>query len=320
MRASWRWRSASLASSVACLALALPTATAFASFPGENGRIGYSSGDGRIHTILPWGRGDVSTGQVGWQPQWSPDGQRIAYNRTIAFDPNRGSKDEIFSMAQDGSDVRRLTYLAGWGFPYLRIASYSPNGRRIAFDKVGGPSIMVMRSDGSHAHRIHSGSPFEWSPDGRWISYIVGSNNSGPPSIWVVHPNGTDAHRLVRVGSEGGWLSDYAPSGKRFIFVRSREISAHWFHYTTLVARADGSNVHRLPCDDGSPPMPFDGGVFSPNGYWLLGMRPSATDENHADFVKLDLHECRAGNVAYKVIATGIGVSGGFDWQPLPTG
>jgi dipeptidyl aminopeptidase/acylaminoacyl peptidase len=297
----------------AWLLVAAPTA--FATFPGANGRIAYTSGDGTIHTILPDGHGDVSTGRFGTEPAWSPDGRRIAYlGNAVDHGVN---KQEIFSMAKDGSDVRRLTYLAGHEFPYLGGPSYSPDGRRIAFTKVGNAvNLMVMGSDGSNPHRIHSGDAFEWSPGGRWISYRA----ERALAIWEVHPNGTDAHQLVRLGSAGGWLSDYAPSGKQFIFVRrndypgdSAEVPIEYDH--TFIARADGSHVHRLPCADSPPGIPFTGGVFSPNGRWLLGARPV---NGAGDLLKLDLRECRAGKVLYQTVATGNGY-GPFDWQPLPT-
>jgi Tol biopolymer transport system component len=308
-----------LAGCLTCLALAFSASTAFATFPGTNGRIAYSSGDGTIHTILPNGDGDVSTGEVGYGPAWSPDGQRIAFIRTVAFDPNRGGKHEIFSMAQDGSDVRRLTYLAGFGFPNLLDPSYSPSGRRIAFDKIGAvENIMTMRRDGSDLRRVGTGATAEWSPDGRWISYIVGPNGDDRSSIWAVHPDGTDKHWLVWLGSHSGSFADWAPSGKQFIFVRSREVAPHVDHYTTFVARADGSHVHRLPCDEGPPGIPFSGGVYSPDGRWLLGVRPN-TRVSRTNLVKLNLRQCRAGNVVYKVIATGNDYPT-VDWQPLPTG
>lgn len=225
-------------------------------------------------------------------------------------------------MAQDGGHPHRLTYLAGSEFPYLGgPLSYSPSGRRIAFTKVGNTvSLMVMGSDGSDPHRIRSGGAFQWSPSGRWIAY----RSEQTRAIWEVHPNGTDAHQLVRLGSAGGWLSDYAPSGRQFIFVRrndypgdSARVPVEYDH--TFIARADGSHVHRLPCADSPPGIPFVGGVFSPNGRWLLGVRASATVPGAADLIKLDLRECRAGNVTYKVIATGHGYAPPA-WQPLPTG
>jgi Tol biopolymer transport system component len=299
-----------------CLLAAAPTA--FATFPGANGRIAYTSRDGTIHTIWPDGHGDVSTERFGTEPAWSPDGRRIVFlGNAVDHGVN---KQEIFSMAKDGSDVQRLTYLAGPGFPYLGNPSYSPGGHRIVFHKTGccRTVIMVMRSDGSNPHRIHPGSAFEWAPTGRWISYRA----ERALAIWEVHLNGTDAHQLVRIGSAGGWLSDYAPSGKQFIFVRrndypgdSAKVPAEYDH--TFIARADGSHVHRLPCADSPPGIPFIGGVFSPNGRWLLGVRPSATVYGAADLLKLDLRECRAGQVVYQTVATGNGY-GPFAWQPLP--
>ncbi|HMA48067.1 MAG TPA: LpqB family beta-propeller domain-containing protein, partial [Frankiaceae bacterium] len=52
-------------------------------------------------------------------PQWSPDGRRLAYLRD----------DEVWVMEADGSRVTRVVAKPGGG----RQARWSPDGRRLAF-------------------------------------------------------------------------------------------------------------------------------------------------------------------------------------------
>jgi TolB protein len=86
-------------------------------------------------------------------PRVSPDGTRILW---MAM---RGGEDwDVYSMALDGSDVRRLTdSLAHDGFP-----AWSPDGRFIAFDsdRAGGTDLYVMPAEGGAAVRVtdHPGS------------------------------------------------------------------------------------------------------------------------------------------------------------------
>lgn len=200
---------AALVAGLTCFALALSDATAFATYPGANGRVAYVAADGSgIHTILPSGKGDQAIG-VGGFPSWSADGQRIAFIRELHFNPDTGGNSEIFSMAADGSDVQRLTYRPGDDIAPF----YSPNGRRIVFTGVQG--IMTMRSDGSDLRLLTStGGSYGWSPNGEWILYIVGRTGDTKPSIWEMRPDGSDKHRLVFLGSDGGFFSDYSPDGK----------------------------------------------------------------------------------------------------------
>ena len=80
-------------------------------------------------------------------PVWSPDGRRIA------FDSTRDGNWEIYTMAVDGSDVRRLTnHEAADTRP-----NWSPDGQWIAFQSWrhgGGFEIYVMRPDGTDLRRV----------------------------------------------------------------------------------------------------------------------------------------------------------------------
>lgn len=61
---------------------------------------------------------------------------------------------EIFTIAPDGSDRRRLTHLPGNAYD----ASWSPNGRKIVFSRNAQVSprgdLYVMPANGSHTRRL----------------------------------------------------------------------------------------------------------------------------------------------------------------------
>src|SRR5437870_7090446 len=85
---------------VGLVALAL-AAPAHATFPGANGKIVF---DG-IYTMNPDGTGvtQVPNTVGGENPVWSPDGTRIA------FDRSDGSDFELFVINADGSGLTHLT-------------------------------------------------------------------------------------------------------------------------------------------------------------------------------------------------------------------
>jgi TolB protein len=115
-------------------------------------------GTGRTR-LSPAGPGNDS------QPDWSPDGTRIAFARRID-----DQDTQIFVMRPDGTDVRQLTHEVGWhGYP-----SWSPDGTMIAYagqafiDGEWRAPIHTMRSDGTDRHHIGPYDNPAWAPD--WSS------------------------------------------------------------------------------------------------------------------------------------------------------
>jgi Tol biopolymer transport system component len=81
------------------------------------------------------------------------------------------------------------------------IATWSPDGSRIAFQSVRGENydIEVMRPDGSQRTRL-STSPaydgqFSWSPDSKRLAFISGRD--GFDGVYVVRVDGGETTRLT---------------------------------------------------------------------------------------------------------------------------
>src|SRR5207247_738716 len=102
-------------------------------------------------------------------------------NGKIVFDCCAARAD-LLTMRPDGSGRTRLFRTAA----YDSGAQWSPDGRRLVFTRLHRgaktSSIVVVRSDGTHArviHREQAGGAGGWSPSGK---RIVFSNSIGGSS------------------------------------------------------------------------------------------------------------------------------------------
>jgi TolB protein len=154
-------------------------------------------------------------------PVFSPDGERIL------FSSNRGNADredyDLYTMALDGSDVRRLTR----GPDVDTYASYSPDGKRIVTRRVvdGNSEVFVMDADGGNPLNLSRAGTYDgwpaWSPDGNRIAF-AGGQPGGEVFIYLVNPDGTGRVQLTdKPGSEDRHPA-FSPDGKMLVFTRYR--------------------------------------------------------------------------------------------------
>jgi Tol biopolymer transport system component len=194
-------------------------------------------------------------------PDWSPDGSRIA------FSSDRTGKNEIYLMKADGSDQTRLTYNPDKTNPNQSWEpKWSPDGTKIAFTFGYTPvpsdtrsSIDIMNADGTNQLRItfQAKAGFQdqadlepdWSPDGTRIVFT--SNRVVNRQIYVMNADGSDQTRLTY---DGGYNNQpvWSPDGTQIAYVSNRNI---------YVMNSDGTNPIKLTSNsnDGNPAWSPDG-------------------------------------------------------------
>jgi TolB protein len=223
-------------------------------------------------------------------PNWSPDGEAIAYtsyrqgNRPLIFLSSRGKRrpgrlltsdgrsqyravfdpagsrlavvvsnggaSEIFSVADNGTGLRRLTNAAS-----IEVSpSWSPDGQRLAFvsDRTGAPQIYIMGADGGEPRRLTFDGAYNtnpsWSPDGLWIAYETRVN--GQFDIWLIDPEGrVNVPLITNERSDEG--PSWAPNSRHLVFSSTRRGRADLY-----VVDRDGSNLRRLTGDAGNNTSP----------------------------------------------------------------
>jgi TolB protein len=142
-------------------------------------------------------------------PSWSADG------RVIAFASTQSGRSQVWTMSQDGSQVRRLIDGSGDGYPDSNVPEYSPDGGRIAYwsgYEAEYGEVWTMDAEGRSMRRLTdtpdpmSADNPSWSPDGSSLVFI--SNRDGSQAAWVVAGAGGEPRRVLGGASYCAWRTD----------------------------------------------------------------------------------------------------------------
>jgi Tol biopolymer transport system component len=192
-------------------------ATAFAAYPGANGKIVFSDSfmcsGGSLYTVEPDGSARTRLTTTGTRndcdPAWSPDGARIAFHSETGDD---GGEWTLRVMNADGAGLQTIEDGVE--------PTWSPDGTKLAFSRYGAYDIFVRDLAGGSTINLTNtmvgeGQP-AWSPDGTKIafqSYEPGSVSD----VYVMNPDGSGRTRLT---TDPGWDADpsWSPDGRRIAF------------------------------------------------------------------------------------------------------
>jgi TolB protein len=329
--------------------LAVTASVALATFSGPNGRIAfrrYLNADqtaSAFYTMKPDGT-DVR--QISRsprhatddQPDWSPDGTKLAFYR-VPEGPNW-----VGVMNADGSGPRQLTPRCGKGFTPGRVPrgcedaaepSFTPDGQHVTYTRATGrirrfpkydyeqiqhAAVAIIGLDGRGERELYRVPPYaadiHWatmSPDGRLIVFERANSPLSRPrfgrALFVMNADGTNVHRITPWKLGAGDNSDWAPDSSRIVTRSKVDVDDERSQYFTV--RPDGTGLTQLTQFRHEKNRRLFSATFSPDGTQIVFAR---SERNGAR----DIWEMNAdGSDQRPVLASGSQDSG-VDWGSSP--
>ena len=153
-------------------------------------------------------------------PQFSPDGKRIAF----ASDRSGGGEEWVSNL--DGSGLEKLTSMNA---PIIGWQNWSPDGKWIVFaaNASGQFDLYVVAASGGNLRRLtdlpSDDQTPSWSHDGKWIYFE--SDRTGQPQVWKMPAEGGDAVQITR---GGGSEPRESPDGKTVYYLKNGAVPSLW--------------------------------------------------------------------------------------------
>jgi len=206
------------------------------------------------------------------QPNWHPDGTKLAFTSPCKKNEELYSGSSIFVINADGSGMTPLLpSVPGGDFN----PTWSPDGKKVAFTSFRGgdiPQIYIFDTLNNEVVRIsdEAGKLCQepaWSPDNQYIVFSVGT-----ATIRVMQADGKNSFLAARnAGADRNTDPIWSPTGLAIVFTQwASDLSGSWL--MALSYSTEGAVPVKIPGSDyGLEPD------FSPDGYWLAYTEYSQT-------------------------------------------
>ena len=244
------------------------------------------------------------------QPDWSPDGSRILFERCV------NDNCHLWTMRPNGSDQRRLSPRCPPGAtapprcPDDTYPAYSPDGRHITFTRYrsgkAGEVVMVADANLHHPRAIARGYMSGWSPDGKQLVFV--SKPRSFHAVFVANADGSGLRRITPWRLRANSHPDWSPDGTRILFA-----GGPLDHGNLYTIRPDGTSLKQLTHFSGLTRIST--GSWSPDGKWIVfGTVVGAVNRSGATLN--DVFVMNADGSHIRPITRTVNWDGSPDWGP----
>jgi Tol biopolymer transport system component len=200
----------------------------------------------------------LASTRIDFNPQFSPDGRRIAFEST------RSGSMEIWLANEDGSNATRLTNFGG---PLTGAARWSPDGQQLVFNsRLGGQAdLYVVTVNGGQPRQLTYEASNEdlpsWSIDGRWVYFH--SDRNGSSQVWRMPIDGGEP---IQVTYNGGLAALESIDGTYVYYSKGQPLGpASLWRVPKGVAHGDETQVVESLADWSTFHVGADGIYFIPH-------------------------------------------------------
>jgi Tol biopolymer transport system component len=226
--------------------IALPTNTDAQDSSNVANNIWTIHADGTTAVQLTHYQGDANVTPEALQPIFSPDGSKILYVSSGAFDGSNtfALYHYFWVMNADGTGQTPLANVGPAAYTVVgNVADWSHDGKKVAVAAAPGNAIntYIMNSDGSNPTFL-AGPAFGavWSPDDSKLAF-QGSDNG----VWTIHADGSSSTELATVPIySAGNAPVWSPDGTKIAFALE---NLQFGGFTIQVMNADGTNQKSYP-------------------------------------------------------------------------
>jgi Tol biopolymer transport system component len=195
----------------------------------------------------------VTNGPGGdFQPNWSPDGKRIA------FFSSRSGNPEIWIVDSNGNDLKQLTESRSVDInPF-----FHPDGKQIAYqsDRSGRLEVWMMNADGTDPYQITNfgvmGHFLRWSADG---DFLFCRCSSGKQPLMKVPIQGGEPSPLKEIA--GGSHISFSPDQSLIM-----DVVGHKQLWLSSLKKGKPKMVFEFAESEARIDYP----AWSPDGKWIL--------------------------------------------------
>lgn len=200
----------------------------------------------------------------GWEAEYDPTGERIAYQLTKGF-----ADDHIMLMDADGENERKITK----GGLAQRDFSWSPGGHQVAYDTFHVDVYQIRTTDitGTKDKKLTDGdgglwidrNP-EWSPDGKQILFERHDKIFPVNGLYTVDPQTKEQKELLQA-MHRNLDATWSPDGSQIAFASNRDGGDD---LDIFIMDADGTNIKQvsdMPGNEHAPSWSPDGKAIAFN-------------------------------------------------------